>query len=267
MAARSKDHRQGEDRYDWNLARGDLVAFGETKTLSEWAKDPRCVVSRESVRTRLALGWDVERALTARKHDKTLGSFEYAGQSKTLAEWADFFGLKYHTLYRRIVTDKLSFEAAIEKGLEDNVRLVTAFGETKPVHHWAVDPRAKATGVTIIRRLNAGWNPRLAITEEPDNRSTLGQGTVYEAFGKRMSIPDWARLSGVPESKIRQRMQRVQCTVEQALLFYDWYPDWLDRYLTVEVDIDQLESGDVVMAVNHSTAKVTVRRDRLQEEA
>jgi len=42
-----------------------LTAFGETKTIKEWADDPRCVVSEEALRLRVSRRrWEAERALT-----------------------------------------------------------------------------------------------------------------------------------------------------------------------------------------------------------
>jgi hypothetical protein len=37
--------------------------FGETKTISKWALDPRCVVAVETFRKRLADGWSVRDSL------------------------------------------------------------------------------------------------------------------------------------------------------------------------------------------------------------
>lgn len=41
-----------------------VTAYGETKTLAEWADDSRCNVSYTCFRKRLNRGWSVERALT-----------------------------------------------------------------------------------------------------------------------------------------------------------------------------------------------------------
>jgi hypothetical protein len=48
-----------------------LTAYGETKTLSEWADDPRCQVSYSTLHQRLTtLGWDFEAALLCGKHER-----------------------------------------------------------------------------------------------------------------------------------------------------------------------------------------------------
>lgn len=47
------------------------TAFGETKTLSEWADDPRCHVSYFTLRQRVVyLKWEFEAALLCKKHER-----------------------------------------------------------------------------------------------------------------------------------------------------------------------------------------------------
>jgi len=41
-----------------------LTAFGETKSMADWARDPRCTVAYYSLRTRLRYGWSPEDAVT-----------------------------------------------------------------------------------------------------------------------------------------------------------------------------------------------------------
>ncbi len=40
-----------------------IDAFGESKTLIEWAEDPCCVVKRNTIAARIKNGWDVESAI------------------------------------------------------------------------------------------------------------------------------------------------------------------------------------------------------------
>lgn len=40
-----------------------IEAFGESKTLAEWAEDSRCVVSKQLIFDRMKRGWDAERAI------------------------------------------------------------------------------------------------------------------------------------------------------------------------------------------------------------
>ena len=62
-------------------------AFGESKTLMEWAKDPRCKVPNLRLRTRLIKGWKIEDALS---RIPAVGNrnVEAFGDSKSLYQWA-----------------------------------------------------------------------------------------------------------------------------------------------------------------------------------
>lgn len=47
-----------------NTSRSHLIqAFGETKSIAAWIKDPRCVVTYYVLRSRIRYGWDTEQAL------------------------------------------------------------------------------------------------------------------------------------------------------------------------------------------------------------
>ncbi|MGW4441921.1 hypothetical protein [Streptomyces sp. NPDC004682] len=259
-----KDTRQ--DRYRWELARGPITAFGETKMLSAWAKDDRCTVNREALRTRLALGWAPETAISRPRHERGVLKYTHAGRTMTLRGWADQSGIKYHTLWKRINDSGMSFEEALAKGAEgaNFTKLVTAFGETKPVSNWAVDARANCAATTLLRRLAEGWEPERAITEEPPNRSTLGSGPAFHAFGRSMSIEDWGRYTQIPAGMLVSRMEQHQVTLENTLRSYGWAPS--DTVPTanaelVEVASAQLRPGDRVLAVTTDAEPVfTVRR-------
>lgn len=47
-----------------------IEAFGEKKHLNNWAKDPRCVVSRSTIQYRLKNGWTPEDAMTKKRRSK-----------------------------------------------------------------------------------------------------------------------------------------------------------------------------------------------------
>lgn len=44
-----------------------VLAFEEVKSISDWAEDPRCLVSLTCLQERLRRGWDAERSLTTQK--------------------------------------------------------------------------------------------------------------------------------------------------------------------------------------------------------
>lgn len=52
---------QGKNR---RVPRNSFTAFGETKTVGDWAKDPRCRIGYKSLAHRYLKGWSAERMLT-----------------------------------------------------------------------------------------------------------------------------------------------------------------------------------------------------------
>ncbi|AIE83432.1 hypothetical protein OP10G_0064 [Fimbriimonas ginsengisoli Gsoil 348] len=51
-------------------ARNLLAAFGEEKSLSEWSRDDRCVVSSLTIAARVQRGWNPEEAITTPVHGR-----------------------------------------------------------------------------------------------------------------------------------------------------------------------------------------------------
>lgn len=51
-----------------------LTAFGETKTLSEWSEDPRCMVTYTTLKRRSHAGWSPERAITMAARQRGVSS-------------------------------------------------------------------------------------------------------------------------------------------------------------------------------------------------
>lgn len=49
-----------------------VTIFGETKTIAQWSRDPRCVVKQGTFGFRIRAGWDPQKALTAPLLDKPL---------------------------------------------------------------------------------------------------------------------------------------------------------------------------------------------------
>lgn len=55
--------RQPRVRKRLGVAPAVFVAFGESKSLGEWANDPRCAINQEAIRARISHGWSVETAI------------------------------------------------------------------------------------------------------------------------------------------------------------------------------------------------------------
>jgi hypothetical protein len=97
-----------------------------------------------------------------------------------------------------------------------NNRLITANGETKTLAEWA-----EITGLsyaTIITRLDRQkWTPEDALTKPPDHAAKSTNRHLTYA-GLTMTIASWARKTGQTASGLRARLDRINMTVEQALL-------------------------------------------------
>lgn len=74
-----------------NRSNNRLVTWeGQTKTLAEWAEDPRCHVEYKVLWERLQDGWDFEKALTVPMRRKNGYRVVTAfGESKSLTEWME----------------------------------------------------------------------------------------------------------------------------------------------------------------------------------
>jgi hypothetical protein len=93
-------------------------AFGESKSLKDWAKDSRCKVKFSTLNDRVStLKWNLEKAITTPK-DETRGGklYEAFGESKTRASWVrdERCVVGYPTLCSRL-TKGMSLEEAITK--------------------------------------------------------------------------------------------------------------------------------------------------------
>ncbi|MEV7196877.1 hypothetical protein AB0N81_34510 [Streptomyces sp. NPDC093510] len=196
-------------------------------------------------------------------------TFTYAGRTLSLRGWADQSGISYHTLYNRIRRSGMTFDEALEKGGDGPhfTLHVNAFGETKPLSHWAVDPRAACAYTTIRRRLLQGWDPELAITEEPYERSTLGTGVPHRAFGLSMGLEDWGRHTQIPAGDLRRRLDQYGMPLEAVLTSLGWtpHPEGHSEPDLLRITPAQLQPGDHILGVEHGSTDgqfLTVRRSQ-----
>lgn len=101
-----------------------LTAFGETKTVGEWANDPRCAVDYGTLYVRFRENWDGEEAVSGIKN---------ARSTQNLGRYA-------------------------------TARPIFAFGEWKRITEWARDPRSRVTRKGLERRIKRGMSAEDAIT-------------------------------------------------------------------------------------------------------
>ncbi len=183
-----------------------LTVEGETQSLSEWARDPRCRVSPSTFLGRMARGWQVEDALRIDPRSTTPPpSLTAFGETRSLMAWLQD--------PRCCVTGKC-LQARMRAGWDAERALTTpsrgtrsgivAFTERKTVAAWARDPRSAVTEGVLRVRLKNGWAAEAAITTPLQST-----GQHQEAFGEWKLIAQWAEdpRCGVPRQTLYSRIQ------------------------------------------------------------
>lgn len=158
-----------------DIASPHFSAFGEEKSLSDWLRDSRCMVSRALLQRRLADGWAFEDALvqgTRPKHYRK-PLIEAFGERKTLAAWATDPRCRYTAVGITIrMKAGMSPEDAIagpRRPLGIHKRsahwqdMHRAFGEEKTLEVWVDDPRFEVAVATFLRRIAAGDPPEVGM--------------------------------------------------------------------------------------------------------
>ncbi|WP_374712976.1 hypothetical protein [Symbiobacterium terraclitae] len=111
-----------------NTRRSKLVTFrGRTMTLKDWAEELGLPYHLLQVRL-TKYGWSVERAFTTPaipQHRSHVRLIEWQGETKSIAEWARFFGISEKLLYRRLAAG-WSFERAVTEPIDKRKRRVAA---------------------------------------------------------------------------------------------------------------------------------------------
>lgn len=189
-----------------------VLCFGEKKTATDWSEDKRCKVSAEQFRARIANGWEPEQAMTfmtfSRKKDK-LQMLSAFGESKTIREWSldPRCVISLFTLKSRIKGDwKPETAIALPKGedspykyrddrkpttrtIRKSNRILTAFGESKPMCDWGRDVRCVVSLHALHKRLKHGWDHEKAIASRNPKSAYL------TAFGETKTLTEWSKDS------------------------------------------------------------------------
>jgi len=148
-------------------------AFGESKSIKDWTKDPRCLVSASNVRRRVKAGWDFTDAITKPNSSRRSGlnpiKYEAFGESKSIEDWTkDTLCLASERTIQSRVGVGWDFTYAITKPNPSvysvlNPIKYAAFGESKYMKDWTKDPRCLVSASNVRRRVKAGWSMEKAL--------------------------------------------------------------------------------------------------------
>jgi hypothetical protein len=212
----------------------EYTAFGERKSLKEWARDSRCPHTLPGLIYRvIKRGMSIREAFAPR-HDPRVKYWRRAfGELKPLAEWSrdPRCPIPQRLLYSRVLKRGLTVEEAFARGPFDmeavkpkRQRPVTAFGETKTAGEWEADPRARASAGLIVSRIRRGYAQEDAISKTATELTVLKTAGkagkhFHEAFGERKTLGAWFRDSRCQVSRwgLYFRVLKMGMTVEQAL--------------------------------------------------
>lgn len=100
------------------------------------------------------------------------------------------------------------------KPRECSARIVVTFdGRAHTIPEWA---EITGLGQQLIRsRLSLGWSPERALTEKPTHRGQP-RSIFISAFGKELSLVEWANDTGLSRTAIKARLENGW-TTERAL--------------------------------------------------
>ena len=192
-----------------------LTAFGESRPLDDWLRDPRCVVSLMTLRQRLAWGMTPEDALS--RHAVNTQLLTAFGEAKTLRDWLrdPRCVVVELTLRKRLARSMTPEKALTLPPLPVNTPLLTAFGEAKPLAHWSRDPRCIVSEPTLRLRLAQGMTLEEALTRP---RRLPANTQFLTAFGETKPFTQWLRDSRciVSDPTLRKRLAQGM-TPEEAL--------------------------------------------------
>lgn len=173
-----------------------LTAFGETKSMTDWTRDPRCPVKKVSTLSArvnvhgMREQEAIELPVGANVHDPL--KLTYDGDTKTIKEWLEdprcVVQLRSTLLSRiqkgwdteRILTEPL-------RQVKPRTKNIKAFGESKSLKDWAKDKRCKVDLETLRQRLQ-----RLDFTPEECMSVPPGRMTqIIRAWGEMKTPIQW----------------------------------------------------------------------------
>lgn len=181
------------------------TAFGETKTIKQWSKDPRCQVKYISLRDRIFnKNMTPEEAIkTPQLNEKFL---EIYGERKTIKEWSKDKRCKvsYKLFLKRVSCAKINPELALK---EEKVILIEIYGEKKTVTEWSKDHRCKVKLGVFKDRIRNGIKPEIALT---DSKNLMGH--YLTAFNETKTIAQWSR-----DKRSKVSASTLQCRIKMGM--------------------------------------------------
>ncbi|MCE9557395.1 MAG: hypothetical protein K8R88_00440, partial [Armatimonadetes bacterium] len=208
----------------------ELTAWGETKTIAEWARDERATADAKIIAKRYESGNTPEHAISYKVNLRhavirpgRAKEYPAFGERKILSEWSRDRRccVSQWTLRNRVesgwnVEKALTTPPKYPLGRTPGpAKLIHAWGESKPAGTWANDSRCSVDQVTVRNRLRKGWEPERAISEPAPRAEFFSR---ISAFGETKTALEWTcdPRCEVCLTTLRNRLTRGM-EVERAL--------------------------------------------------
>lgn len=166
-----------------------IEAFGEQKTVREWARDSRCKVTQAMLEHRIKRGGRLEESLGPELgRQRNAAPVTAFGESKPVTAWlSDPRCRVREDVLRARLREGEPAEEAITKPY--SYHYITAFGETKSLHAWIQDWRCNVSAEMLGSRIGNGFPPEMAM--DPSYRRP--KANLVEAFGRGRTLGEWAK--------------------------------------------------------------------------
>jgi|SRR5579862_6694583 len=175
-----------------------LTAFGECKTLLEWTRDPRCIVSLATLVNRLRDGWEPERALTEPSNspaDRWRQPIIAFGLSQSLLEWerdprAQASAQLILSRLRKGWRPEEAISTAAPASVDKPQRPPPKLYHGKSLNEWIKDPRCQVSRYTLERNLRAHMPLEQALVYRKRRRAPAEVPVRVESVSQALKLMD-----------------------------------------------------------------------------
>lgn len=179
-----------------------ITLNGETKSIPEWAE--KLGLSAERINQRITRdNWDPIKALTTPidNNYRIRFGYELNGETKTLSEWGEQYGISAGTVYRRIVDGKLSLLEALTTPTDrKRGKLITYNNETLNQKEWA--NKIGIDDDTLRLKLLSGMTIEQILAKPKfSNQRFITYGD------KTLNLTEWSKVTGIKSDTIAYRLK------------------------------------------------------------
>jgi hypothetical protein len=199
-----------------------ITVKDKTMTISEWSDISG--VPQLKIASRVRAGWDHEAAVFGEaEHSpkRAHNLITYQGKTHSIRRWAQILGFKESTLIARIKDGGWEVERAFTepenaciggrgKSKLTSRKMISFGGKTQDAWAWSEE-----TGIpkkVIIQRLIQGWGVEKALT-----KPVLRKGLTFEHDGRKLTIPEWSRETGIDQKTLWARVNTLGWTIDEAI--------------------------------------------------